>query len=117
MEHLFGVNLVWKTPVPGLRLGASHEQSQSRFQSETTYFGTLGPAPVSFLVSSDTTYEYPYLCIGSVEYQRGGLKLAAEYYRDKVEQVTTLRGSPDRRPRPRRAATRARPGTCRDPTG
>ena len=49
MEHLFGVNLVWKTPVPGLRVGASHEQSKSRFQSETTYFGTLGPAPVSFL--------------------------------------------------------------------
>ncbi len=94
MEHLFGLNLVWKTPVPGLRLGASHEQSKSQFRSETTYFGTIGPAPVSFLVTSDTTYEYPYLCIGSVEYQRGGLKLAAEYYRDRVDQVTLLTGVP-----------------------
>jgi hypothetical protein len=94
MESLFGLNLVWKTPVPGLRVGASHEQSKSRFQSETTYFGALGPAPVSFLVTSDTSYEYPYLCIGSIEYQRGGLRLNAEYYRDKVEQVTTLVGIP-----------------------
>ena len=94
MEYLFGVNIVWRTPVPGLRVAASHEQSQSRFQSETTYFGTMGPAPVSFLVTSDTTYEYPYLCIGSAEYQHGGLKLAAEYYRDRVDQTTTLAGVP-----------------------
>jgi len=94
MEHLYGVNLVWRTPLPGLRLGASHEQSKSRFRSETTYFGTMGPAPVSFLVTSDTSYVYPYLCIGSAEYQRGGLKLAAEYYRDRVDQVTSLAGVP-----------------------
>jgi hypothetical protein len=94
MEHLYGVSLAWRTPLSGLRLGVSHEQSKSRIQSETTYFGTLGPAPVSFLVTSDTTYDYPYQCVGSAEYLHGGLKLAAEYYRDKVDQVTSLTGIP-----------------------
>jgi hypothetical protein len=94
MDHLVGLNLVWRTPLPGLRFGASHSQSKSTFGAETTYFGTLGPAPVSFLAKSQTAYEYPYQCIGSVEYQRGGLKIAAEYYRDKVEQETLLTGVP-----------------------
>jgi hypothetical protein len=94
MDHLLGLHLEWKTPVPGLRLAANSSHSQSTFASETTYFGTLGPAPLSFLVHSATSYDYPYVCIGSAEYQRGGLKLAAEYYRDKVEQETTVSGVP-----------------------
>jgi hypothetical protein len=94
MDKLKGLALVWRTPLPGLRASATYQSSRSVFAADITYSGTMGPAYVSIPTHSETTYEYVNGCIGSLEYQRGGLRLAAEYYRDQVDDSTTISGLP-----------------------
>lgn len=94
MDHVYGLALVWNAPLPGLRLGATFQSSKSRFTSDVTYSGTVGPARAFLPTRSESVYEIPNACVGSVEYARGGLKLTSEYYRDQTDDSTTLTGLP-----------------------
>lgn len=96
MEHLYGLRLLWSTPVAGLRAGVSFESTRSHITSDVTYSGSLPPAPVpvSIPTRAETQFENPSMCIASLEYQRGGLKLATEYYREQVDRQTAATGMP-----------------------
>jgi hypothetical protein len=96
MEHLYGLRLLWNSPVAGLRAGVSFESTRSHITSDVTYSGSLGsaPVPVSIPTHAETQFENPSMCIASLEYQRGGLKLASEYYRDQVDRKTSATGMP-----------------------
>jgi len=94
MENVRGLSLIWKAPLPGVRVGASYLASVSNFAADITYSGTIGPSFVSIPTRTETRYELVNSCVGSVEYSRGDLKLVAEYYRDKVDNGTQITGLP-----------------------
>ena len=90
----YGVALVYRTAIPGLRFGATYNHSESTIASDAVYTAQFGPAPVSFIVDTDTQFDTVFACVGSVEYQRGDLKLAAEYLRDRRQITTSATGIP-----------------------
>ena len=59
-------------------------------------FQVMGPVsvPVSLTARSNTTYDQEYTVVGSVEYRRGGLRLAGEYNTAKDNYSLSMSGLP-----------------------
>ena len=100
MDYLWGGALDWRTPLRGLRLKVSGNTSEANVSNAATYSGFVsqGPAPVPVPVSltarTETNYKQDYVMFYSIEYRRGGLRLAGEHYAAKNTITNTTTGLP-----------------------
>lgn len=90
----YGGALQWRPPIQGLRLKVSGSHFDADVENAVQYSGYQGPIPVALTARSFVSYEQEYALIFSGEYQRGGLLLAAEYYKVKNNLATTQTGLP-----------------------
>jgi len=98
MEYVMGGALRWRTPLDGLLVGLTYQQSESDFSSRTVYNGWMqqGPAqvPMSFAITASTQYHLEDSGVFSAEYRKNKLLLAAEYWWQSTENTNTMGGLP-----------------------
>ncbi len=98
MDYIVGGALRWNTPLDGLRLGVTYQQSEAHFSSRTVYHGWMeqGPAtvPISFATTAETDYDQTKSYVLSGEYRHNKLLVAAEYWEATNVTTNTLGGLP-----------------------
>lgn len=98
IKYVVGGTIDWRTPVTGLRLKASINNSDidGVYASTYTGFQSAGPVsiPVSFTTRTSTSFQQDYSVIASAEYRRGGLRLAGEYHVVKANVEAVISGLP-----------------------
>jgi hypothetical protein len=99
-DRAWGGHVEWSPPVSGLRLRTGVQGVSADFGGVTTYSAFAGTAPVSLSVRSDIHVEVPRQLTFSAEYRRENLRLTAEHARFRVENTTTLSGTPFPAPPP-----------------
>ncbi len=84
---VWGGSLVWKTPLEGLRLGASFMNGRFHYQGDL-HFDVVEPEPdsarYSLTASVDETTNIDYVTVASAEYTHGNLIFVAEYSGEKI---------------------------------
>jgi hypothetical protein len=93
---LYGGALVWRTPLQGLRVGATYQHFETEIHANAVFSGTRGGLPVSFVgrSSSELGGAGTFFGVASVEYQREGLTVVAEYSRDRQLRRVGFSGIP-----------------------
>src|SRR5262245_21052427 len=106
-KFLIGGALEWRPPLAGLRLRTGVMGGELDVLSSTLYTGFAGPLPAALKTNTSIHIEQRYFLISSLGYQRGPLRVSAEYYRQRFETETVLTGLPA--PGPIRNAQRFQP--------
>ncbi len=82
VKYLYGGQLIWNTPLEGLRLGASLASLSIKLDgtvTQTRFFGP--PTPVTFVLPTSFEVSHLFIGIASAEYTFRDLTLAAEFSR------------------------------------
>ena len=95
MPYLVGGRVMWRPPLEGLQLGSSLQMLRFDYAATLTSeqqsaYAAAGQLPENF--TGLVTIKFPAkLWVASLEYQSGGLLLAAEYMRSYYDLDTNLR--------------------------
>jgi hypothetical protein len=93
-SRLYGGAVEWRPPLSGLRLRTGVNAGAVDLSTTTLFAGYAGPAPLSFLARTKAEIDQNYFWVTSAEYQRGGLRVTAEYARQSFDIATTITGLP-----------------------
>jgi hypothetical protein len=94
MDHIYGGELQWHTPVDGLRFNITYHTSESHFSNLTTYSGWMGQVPASINLTTSTSYESLENVVLSTEYRAGKLHVVGEYWWNDIRTQNTIGGLP-----------------------
>jgi hypothetical protein len=90
----WGGALEWRPRISGLRLRFSGYTGGAGIESNTTYTGFVGAAPISLATQWTTDIDVRHQLFFSAEYHHGGWRLSAEQVRSHTAVTTSVEGLP-----------------------